>query len=398
MTSPSNILKSGRLSKLALGLISFSALFIHAFPLMLGWKILREDSSGFTIISALQSYEFKIALISSLSMAVPMILELIARIIFNSKIELAGRMIFSNFLILLILIIPDLVILLYCIPFVDIFLLGFVIKARIICVSWTSLTLIHQHCESYWSPNLSCIFHFLICVADIPDDFMSYFNISTTENVEVAVITIQCIAVVVSLFIILKLSYNWYQYIKSETTMKELSTDQYLCTVYISAFIICGLGLYGNYFSHMSEVQWYNFDKTNLVVHTLMFTVFYIIIVVFENRGLQIAIARAQVSISSKLYICICIYINNSFYILNIVLLHFIVFNEFHFRVYNIKFVPCIFYFFLSFIYHSMYLYFITDKISLVIIKLSLVLPFIMMMILSGGIRNKTYVYPLHLP
>ena len=284
-------------AQLFLGFVSILTLFCYCVPVMLQWKLSKgADNETYPIRSAMNSSEFELSLVVSLSMSVPMIFELIVRILLNSRIKLSNRMIASNISILLSLIVPDTLILFYAIPHEDLNFVGFIIKARIICISWAALSLILQHCGSRWSSKWSCIFHVLVCISSLPDVYNVYINFENLLLLQILFTVIQSLAVIISFLIMVKLSYNWYRYILSQSTMKEISTDQYLCTVYISAFIICGLGLYGNYFSHMSEVQWYNFDKTNLVVHTLMFTVFYIIIVVFENRGLQREIVMTQVT------------------------------------------------------------------------------------------------------
>jgi len=209
MISSRNFILDGKNVKFVLGIISFLALFSHAIPLLLEWKIVRGDSSKTsTIKSAMQSYEFKISLISSLSMAIPMVLELITRMIMNSKVDLAHKLIISNITVLIILVFPDLIVLLYCIPFLDIFVLGFILKARIIFVSWTSLSLIQEYnCQTYWSAKWSCIFHLLLCISQIPGDYLPYFDTSAIKIIETLMTVFEGCAVVISLMIILSLSY-----------------------------------------------------------------------------------------------------------------------------------------------------------------------------------------------
>ena len=281
---------SGRNESRILRNISILSLLFYAFPLLLKWDTIElENEPILNIKSSLQSFEFYIALVCSLSMVAPMVLELVVRIILNlnSMHQLEKNMILSNLTMLILLVVPDLTTLFYVIPDVNVSVIGFIIPARVVCISWQALSLIHKYSGTNWSVKWSCIFHAMVCISGMPDAYCVYFNYQNSFQIKLFLEIFQTFMIIMSGIIITILSSRWYIFILSTMKKNILSTDQYLCNIYVTAFILAGFGLFMNYFIHFSEHEWYQFQKSTLINHYIMFAVFYIVIVIFESRCYQ---------------------------------------------------------------------------------------------------------------
>ena len=272
--------------------ISTFSLLFYLMPLILNWKILTSDKgSSSSIQSSIQSSEFYIALVCSLSMVIPMTVDLFIRIALNTKskkkIGIARNKIISNLMVLLLLIVPDTITLFYAVPHANLELIGFIIPARVVCISWTVLTMIHRYSGSNWSIKWSCMFHTVLCLSGMPESYCGYFNYCQSYRVRLFIQILQLSMIIISSIIITLLSYQWYRFIYPIIKNNALSTEYYLCNIYVTAFIITGIGLFINYIIFFSESAWYEFGKSNLINHYIMFTIFYIMVVIFESRCLQ---------------------------------------------------------------------------------------------------------------
>ena len=230
------------------------------------------------ILASLQSNEFQICLIASLSVAIPMFFELLLRIILYTKIDY----ILPNFFTFTTLAFPDLIILFYVRTSSDLITLNYIFKARMILLTWLTYTLIKKYGGNAWS-HRGLLFSFIfLCIGRVFAVYKGYLSIELRSMLDIG----QVVSDSSTFLIYIVMCLRWYQYFLTKSKF-AITTDQYLCNIYATAFLIVYCGLYLVLYTSLSSLDWFNWDSNELTLNTLTYTVYYIIVIVFEGRALQ---------------------------------------------------------------------------------------------------------------
>jgi len=255
-------------------------------PLLVHWKMVDSASSP-PVLIALKSTEYQTSLIVSLSISTPMFLELLLRIFMNAKVEF----VLPNAIILTALAIPDLIILTYVRIFLDLNALNYLLKARLLLFMWLACTFIKKCGGSRWSYyGLLMSFTFL-CVGRILSFYKGYFSQEVHDVLNILGSISDLQAFVTFMF----MSVRWFHFIYKEIKNNSMTNHQYLCNLYVTAVLITCSGLYINMNTSPDAVDWYNWDTNELIFSTLMFTIFYVIVILFEGRALQREMLQTKV-------------------------------------------------------------------------------------------------------
>ena len=262
-----------------LATVSAITLFLSALPEMMTWEMVAiENIKSPPVLVSLKSYEFQICLIVSLSASVPMFFELLLRIILFAKIDY----ILPNFFTFATLALPDLLILFYIRNSLDLLFLDFVVKARMILLGWLTLTLIKKYGGKTWPQRGLLTTFIFLCIGRVLAVYKGYISSELYNMFDIGHIISDSTAFLMYIMMCLR----WYQYILTKPKF-AITTDQYLCNIYATAFLITCIGVYLVLYTSPSTLDWFNWSSNELTFHTLTYTVFYIIVIVFEGRALQ---------------------------------------------------------------------------------------------------------------
>ena len=281
--------------------LSIITLGICLIPVILNWDLDagQRDEFKLPIASSLLSKEFYTSLVVSLSISIPLIIELITRPIMITKSSLFDKVLFSNCIILLSLAIPDIIILFYVIPYRDLKILNFILRARLVVVFWSSFTVMLNYGGGVvLGQNKTLLCQVFVCSGRIIGNFRSHYVGFTYKALLYSGFTADALA----FFVYTTLTYRWLTFVYNDSKCKTQSADRYLCTVYVVATFVWWTGVLVTFYMNPNSVEWSTSDSTKLTVHTLLYTVYYVLILVFEGKVLTREMLMARVSLSIYLH------------------------------------------------------------------------------------------------
>ena len=275
-----------------LAIFSGATFFFFGMPEVMALKMVAFSAvNAPPVLAALQSSEFLICLVVSLSVSVPMFFELLLRIIFYAKIDY----ILPNLLTFTTLALPDLLILFYVRTSSDLVSLNFILKARMILLAWLTFALLKKYGGHAWSQRGLLTSFVLLCIGRILAVYKGYISNEVYNVVNICGAISDSFSFVVFFIMCLR----WYQHIFTKSRSATITTDQYLCNIYATAFLLTSIGIYLDLYSSPSTLDWFNWNSNELTILTMTYTVFYIIVIVFEGRALQRDMLQTKVKISS---------------------------------------------------------------------------------------------------
>ena len=270
--------------------LSLVTIIVILLPEAMNWKMVALlDEKAPPLLEALKSYEFLMSLVVSLSVSAPMFIELLLRILLHGKLGY----VLPNLLTLSTLALPDLIILFYCRNSSDLISLNLIIQVRFILFTWLSFAFIKKYGGNSWSCLLALFT--IICAGRIMGVYKAY-----VDNFLYDILNIFCIIFNAILFLSFPImSFNWYYYLFRITRCMVISTNEYMCNIYVTAYLLTCFGICMILYTSPNTSDLMKWNANELTLHTLMYTVFYIIVIIFEGRILQREMLQSKV-----LYIC----------------------------------------------------------------------------------------------
>ena len=258
-------------------------------PVILKWKMIdiADNNNAPPVLIALKSDEYKTSLIVSLSVSIPMIFEVLLRIFLSAKLEF----VLPNVFIMMSLAIPDLIILTYIRDSSDLSALNCVLKARFVLLTWIAFSFVKIHWRQMRCHLILLSSFIFVCISSSLDAYKVYFNRSISD----ASIVVELIMTIVAFILFIIVSIKWYYCLIMERNSHPLSNNQYMCNIYVSAFLLTSSGLVFNLYASPKSLHWFNWNTDELTIHTLMYTVFYVIVIVFEGRAIQREMLQTKV-------------------------------------------------------------------------------------------------------
>ena len=273
------------------------SLFAIIIPTIKDNKLHSLDASSLPIYYSLQSTEFKYALIISLSISIPLLLELCIRIFLMKKsLQLLISTVVPNAVTLLLLTVPDLIMLFYLTVSANISIFGLLMIGRLLLLQCVMLIMIRSSGGPIWTSRGIILTSSTSCVARILGFYRQYFSVADTGYYTMDLTAL--LLNIITLICFIYLSVRWFYHIYQETKTKLLTTNQYLCNTYTAAGLICIVGLTVNQQANKNAIDWLQWDANALTIHILMFTVFYIFIIVFEGRAMQREMIQTKVRLT----------------------------------------------------------------------------------------------------
>jgi len=186
---------------------------------------------------------------------------------------------FSKLVILAFLLTPDAAQLFYVIP--QEHYVAFVLIRFIRYIFWISATFgyLVRYGGEVWSSKLVVLGVAAVDIGCILK-FISYFNIS----LKIVRTFGNCfLGIGLLIFAIISYKYIYQQYI-TYTRQREIKSNDYCCNVYLISFWITCFGLTFLLFFN-DFPNWYQIKVEIVVVETMLFTVYYVLITVFQGKA-----------------------------------------------------------------------------------------------------------------
>ena len=290
--------------------ITFVGIIISCIPLINNWKFPYPTSDYVSIdlvpiVIGIKSIEYKISLISSMSLSVHMVLDYCGHAIVSPDDFFSYRDSTSNLILLISLLVPDLIQYFYIIPHQDFILFHCVQYIRFILTTCTTLAYLSKFGGKIWRTHEVVYSAGIIAFASVMRFFSCFFIGNSLIIFEVATI----LAFAIGSFAIFLLLKRWFLQIYRNNFHHNtllLSFDQYCCNIYIAAAAFTIAGLWILLLVYKVPV-WYQYDTTCLVSETMLFSIFYVIVTVFQGRAAvreaAISKVRAFISANTQTYV-----------------------------------------------------------------------------------------------
>ena len=260
---------------------SVLSLIIISIPMANSWELVVIDGRELPpIATSIRSFEFIISLVASLSLSVPILIELIVRFISTSNVSAVKLTIVPNASLLFALMIPDLLMLFYASPYNNYEATYYLVNARYILLEAAVFSYLYSKGSIIWTKQKTLLITMPYFLARIFGVYIDYFD----GRKRTIFMIIAILSEIFSSMVFLLLTICWFLHIQNKLKSNiKMTLNDSLCNNYVIALLLCSAGLAGNYFAH-NAVRWSQWDTTNLTIHTSVYTVFYIFIIVFEGR------------------------------------------------------------------------------------------------------------------
>ena len=262
--------------------ISFTVCMIPTIsPDLLGGLQVPENSS---ITTALLSKENKVVLIVSLCLTGPLFIDLFMRVIISAWSPAPRKSIAPLAILLLSLVLPNAAFLIPLVARLGYNVFNFIINIRFILAVWSILSLMNGLSNKIWNKQSAFALYIIVNISVV----MNYYIIFVKINLLAAVMEwIIGIFSVVTFYMLLRISFRWYTYVYHSTKTNVLSTEQYLGCIYMSSLLFLFLWSFGTFFYSMSGSKLYDDTTVMVILQDMKYTVFYVMLIVFENRAMQ---------------------------------------------------------------------------------------------------------------
>ena len=275
---------------------TFIGIGLCLIPVTLAWNFPFPTSSmssdnPLPVMVAIKSIDYKITLVSSMSLSVHMIVDFFGHALVTPEDFFSYRDSLSNLNLLISLLIPDMIQFFYVIPNVDFVMFHCVQYIRFILITCCTLGYLSTFGGKLWQSDLAIGSCLLILCGTILRFYSCYFT--GTDLIIFDIISMS--AYVLATFEIFFLLKKWCSKIfrHNFSFQKSLITfDQYYCNIYLVASIITFSGLWMLMIAYKLP-SWYQYDTLFLVSESMIFSVFYVIVTVFQGRA---AVREAAIS------------------------------------------------------------------------------------------------------
>ena len=281
------------------GLISVS---ICLLPQILSWHLnfpAGRNSESFPINMTLRSNEYFISLVSCASMAVHTIVDIFGHSLFSKGYIYSYRNFYSKILIIIFFLTPDLVQMFIVIPNLD--YESYFLFRYIRFVTFTSITFLYLalYGGMYWR-SCALLTGLVAINSGFVTRYILYYFESTTFSSLVPIAV--CLQAVGTLLIAI-CTYRWCMKLRANVAEGiRLTSDQYCCNIYLIAFwTVCFALWFQTTYNHFPD--WFDLNTSMASGENCYFTIYYILITVFEGHAVRIEALKSQVLRISEMWI-----------------------------------------------------------------------------------------------
>jgi len=114
-------------------------------PYFSSWDLRIPEFTTFPIFHSLRSLQYKISIYCSMAVSIPMILELCVRVVLEPRLLTDFKTFISNIFLFLTLLLPDLIIILFVIPYFDLKLFNLAFEGRFVVSIWSLAKFLYKY-------------------------------------------------------------------------------------------------------------------------------------------------------------------------------------------------------------------------------------------------------------
>ena len=275
----------------------FFSIFLCMMPHFLSWQLKFPEgqaSEMYPIVKAICSKEYLLSLVSSASMSFHMIVDIFGHSLFSKGYIYSYRNFYSKILIILFLLTPDLVQLFIVIPNLDyysFFLFRYIRYLTFCMVTFLYLT----HCGgNIWRSYIPLNGLIAILSGFILKYYLYFLDTNSFSSLVPIALCLQAIGTLLTGLC----TYRWCRKLyRNKAEGKRMTSDQYCCNIYLLGFWIVCIALWFQTIYNNFPI-WYNTNTSMAVEENCFFTVYYILITVFEGHAVLMEAITSQVTIA----------------------------------------------------------------------------------------------------
>ena len=263
--------------------VSGLSITLCILPLLLRVDFSNRVADHADVLEAFDSVGLKVALGSCISLSIPLLLEIgrDCSLAFSSRIK---NNILTNIFLVWSLIIPDLILFAYVLPYHDLRFFICLNQGRgIALVSSIYAYLILFGGEFFQRSVHMC--WYLLCIASSLLFLWEAFGSPDPEGIKFTISTF-CMLLCMGIFVFVTVIWFRRQAHTLRLENRNLSTDEYCCNIYMISSIICFSGVILTWlvfgrprFGHMSSEY--------LIMTNIIYALFYVVISVFQGGAVR---------------------------------------------------------------------------------------------------------------
>ena len=251
-------------------------------PLIFSWQLAMPSNQSILPISiAIDSNAYLLSLVASISISVHMVVDLLGHGILSGRSNIfCYRDSLSNLIILVSLLIPDFVQIFYVIPYNDPLIFHLIHRIRNAMIIFATLGYLSIVGGNIWRTTRVILAMTLANLGFILK-FYGFFAIHG-EYLLLSIFSMICFAV--ATFILVLCTSTWSKYIVNiHRSGQRLTTNENCCNVYLISFWVAITWLWslclGRNFGN-----WYDYKTSTAIQQNVLFSAYYILIVVFQRH------------------------------------------------------------------------------------------------------------------
>eukprot|EP01041_Mallomonas_annulata_P010061 gene10061-20961_t len=250
---------------------------------------LVDDLDDIPLEKALSTRVYAFSLVAGIAVSFPIVLELIAD--FYSGQRENFQAIFSKWILLVALVIPNVIIILVVYPYKYYQVIPAIYNARLILIIFAFMTFMRNYGAPIWTPRITNSLLISMTIALVIDSFEAHIiNFSTT-----ILMVIRTLLLVLSILATFGYSFIWLRHLYNRNPPSPLSIDEYCCNLYLSAFVFCAVSVYF-FYSIFSSSSWATTNVNYLVSTSYTELVFTATLTVLNGRTARKALLVERLS------------------------------------------------------------------------------------------------------
>ena len=267
--------------------MSFLIVAIYLIPLCLRWQLpipsdFQTKSMSLPVLEALRSNEYLLSLVASASMSVHMLVDMVGHGILSNRTEFFNyRDSLSNLFILISLLVPDFIQLFLVIPYQDPLLFHVIHRVRNVLILFATFGFLVKLGGKMWR-SIGVLLAILFANIGFIIKFYGFFVTEASSYTRYSVISAVFLAIGTILLFIRTLSWIKQMMILFRSG-QNISSDEYCCNVYLTAFWMSTIWFWSLSLQN-SFPNWYKFNTNSAIQLNVIFSAYYILIVVFQRH------------------------------------------------------------------------------------------------------------------
>ena len=280
------------------------------FPNFVGRLQAPENSN---ITTALLSTQSKAVLIVSLCLTGPLFIDLIMRAIMSTRSRASRKSLAPLAILLLSLVVPDVALLVPVVARLGYEVYNFTNNVRFILAVWSALSLMNGLSSNIWNKKSALSLYIIVNISVVINHYLVFFKIDVLLLVMELIIGILSM---VTIYMLIRISFRWYTYVYHSTKTNVLTTEQYLGSIYMSSLLLLFLWSFATFFFSMGGTKWYDANTLMVILQEMKYTVFYVMLIVFKNRALHRDMTMTKVG--TNFFSTNSIYLIDSYIVLSV--------------------------------------------------------------------------------